>query len=121
MVNQEILGGLRLILNKGSSLEKAMTSFYNAGYKQEEIEEAARVLHKELRTPLVPAEKIINENEIKYLPANKKISTSVQKVSDYNLEKPKKKMKKVFKWVLVALIVMVVLFVGLLIAFILST
>jgi len=44
MVNADILGGLRSALAKGKSLKQAMISFYNAGYKKEEIEEAARVL-----------------------------------------------------------------------------
>jgi hypothetical protein len=41
MVNQEILGGLIAALERGESLKKSMMSMYNAGYKKEEIEEAA--------------------------------------------------------------------------------
>jgi hypothetical protein len=41
MVNQEILGGLISALERGESLKKAMMSMYSAGYKKEEIEEAA--------------------------------------------------------------------------------
>jgi len=41
MVNQEILGGLISALERGESLKKSMMSMYNAGYKKEEIEEAA--------------------------------------------------------------------------------
>ncbi|VVB82530.1 Uncharacterised protein [uncultured archaeon] len=44
MVNKEILGGLRIALEKGESLKRAMTTLFNAGYKREEIEEAARAL-----------------------------------------------------------------------------
>lgn len=44
MVNQDILEGLRSALAKGKSLKQTMISFYNAGYKKEEIEEAARTL-----------------------------------------------------------------------------
>ncbi len=44
MVNADILGGLRSALAKGKSLKQTMISFYNAGYKKEEIEEAARTL-----------------------------------------------------------------------------
>jgi hypothetical protein len=43
MVNTEILGGIQLALSKGETLQQAMQSFYNAGYKKEEIEEAARM------------------------------------------------------------------------------
>jgi len=44
MVNQEIVEGLRHALERGSTLEKAMLSFWSSGYKNEEIEEAARSL-----------------------------------------------------------------------------
>ena len=44
MVNEEILGGLKSALERGSSLEKAMLTLFNSGYKREEIEEAARDL-----------------------------------------------------------------------------
>ncbi len=37
-----ILGGLESALSRGESLQKAMNSFYNAGYEKELIEEAAR-------------------------------------------------------------------------------
>lgn len=43
-MNDEILGGLRNALERGDTLQKAMMTFYNAGYKKEEIEEAARFL-----------------------------------------------------------------------------
>ncbi len=44
MVNNDILGGLKSALTRGYNLEEAMLSFFNAGYKREEIEEAARTL-----------------------------------------------------------------------------
>jgi len=46
MVNEEILGGLKSAINRGESLKRAMMTFYNAGYKKEEIEEAARVFNE---------------------------------------------------------------------------
>jgi len=42
LTNQEILGGLKAALDRGQSLKQAMMSFYQAGYKKEEIEDAAR-------------------------------------------------------------------------------
>ena len=60
MVNQDILEGLKNALAKGHSLEHAMTSFHNAGYSNQEIEEAARQLHKpthEVQKQPVPKEK----------------------------------------------------------------
>ncbi len=47
MVRGDIVGGIKLALSKGQSLQQAMQSFYNAGYKKEEIEEAARAIQNE--------------------------------------------------------------------------
>jgi len=44
MVKEEIIEGLRTAIAKGEPLEKAMMSFYNAGYKKEEIEAAAAAM-----------------------------------------------------------------------------
>jgi hypothetical protein len=43
-MNEEILGGLKSAIERGQPLQKAMMSLYSAGYKREEIEEAARSL-----------------------------------------------------------------------------
>lgn len=101
MVNEEIVGGLKNALDRGSSLKQAMMSFFNAGYTKKEIEEAAATLlnyspvEKET-VPSVPAtkEKKLDENKKKLdkkklenspsLPTSK----SVQKVSQYGNEKP---------------------------------
>ncbi len=42
LTNQEILGGLKSAVERGQSLKDAMMSFYQSGYKKEEIEDAAR-------------------------------------------------------------------------------
>jgi|WetSurMetagenome_2_1015567.scaffolds.fasta_scaffold249325_2 hypothetical protein len=44
MVNSDLVGGLRSALERGEPLKKAMVSLFNAGYKREEIEDAARNL-----------------------------------------------------------------------------
>ncbi len=51
MVNKDILGGLKSALTRGYSLEEAMLSFFNAGYKRNEIEEAAQSLQMMQTTP----------------------------------------------------------------------
>jgi len=106
MPNQEILGGLRHSLNRGESLEKAMLSFYNAGYKKEEIEEAARFV----QSGGIP------------------ISTPVQlnpqpKISSYGQEKLKKlnPVKRAAKGLVIAIITAAIILVGLLIAFLVTT
>ncbi|MEK6925886.1 MAG: hypothetical protein AABW50_01265 [Nanoarchaeota archaeon] len=64
MARNDILGGLKVALSKGHSLQEAMQSFYNAGYKKEDIEEAARLLQSG------PAE-IRKETLIRPSPQNK--------------------------------------------------
>ena len=40
MPKEELVEGIKQALSRGENLERAMTTFYNAGYKKEEIEEA---------------------------------------------------------------------------------
>lgn len=44
MVNEEIYNGLKAGLERGESLKKATMTFFNSGYKKEEISEAAKLL-----------------------------------------------------------------------------
>jgi len=48
---QDIVEGLKIATAKGESLQKAMTSFYNAGYEKNEIEEAARTFQGKSQIP----------------------------------------------------------------------
>jgi len=122
MVNKEILGGLRLATSKGDSLRKAMTTFYNAGYIKEEIEEAARELGKEgvkttlKQVPETKPNKPIKKEKLK----SKKLSKEIPKqVSAYG--KKEKPMKKRLKVVLIVLGIFALIIVGTLIAFFIST
>jgi len=63
-MNEEIVGGLKSAIDRGESLKKAMMTFYNAGYKKEQIEEAAQFLSQnptaspvQILQPSVSAEK----------------------------------------------------------------
>ncbi len=47
-LNEEIIGGLISALSRGQSLEKAMMTFYNAGYEKEEIEDCAKEVYNKL-------------------------------------------------------------------------
>ncbi len=51
MVKEELIEGLKTAMIRGDSLQKAMFSFYNAGYKKAEIEEAARFLQSSHFSP----------------------------------------------------------------------
>ena len=42
MVNNSIAQGIKMAVDRGSTLQDAMISFYNAGYPKEDVEEAAR-------------------------------------------------------------------------------
>ena len=44
MEKEEIVEGLRVALNKGESIKRAMMSFYNAGFNKRDIEESAKAL-----------------------------------------------------------------------------
>ncbi len=46
MVNEAILEALKSALTRGESLKKAMMTLYNAGYKKEEISEAAKSINE---------------------------------------------------------------------------
>lgn len=48
MINEEIVGGLVSALSRGEPLEKAMMTFFNAGYKKDEIEESAQEVYNQL-------------------------------------------------------------------------
>jgi hypothetical protein len=48
MVHEEIIGGLISALSRGEPLQKAMMTFYNAGYGKQEIEEAARLVYSQV-------------------------------------------------------------------------
>jgi len=50
VVRDEILGGLKSALERGHSLERAMISMFNAGYRRKEIEEAAISLLEKSRS-----------------------------------------------------------------------
>jgi|TARA_Y100000034_G_scaffold136933_1_gene217298 ATP-dependent Zn protease len=89
-MKEDILEGLKSAVSKGESLKQAMQSFYNAGYKKEEIEEAARDLQKnqvENKKQPIKQEKSYKEKiEIS------KGEKPVQRVSNYEQtsEKPKR-------------------------------
>jgi adenosylmethionine-8-amino-7-oxononanoate aminotransferase len=42
MAKEEIVNGIKVALDKGQSLRDAMISFFNSGYKREDINDAAR-------------------------------------------------------------------------------
>lgn len=47
-LNEEIIGGLMSALARGQALERAMMTFYNAGYEKEEIEDCAKEVYNKI-------------------------------------------------------------------------
>ena len=101
MPKEEIVEGLKAALSKGESLEKAMMSFYNAGYSKEDIEEAAGALQF-LLSPHIPSTQFAspaqqappsNPKQVYYQPGQtkqlKQPSRIIQRVSEYG-ERPNK-------------------------------
>lgn len=90
MVRQDILGALRLSITNGETLKQAMQRLYNAGYKKEEIEEAAKVVQIEQyqQTPQTPVQSK-QQTPVQPIPKNQIPSTSqsIQKVSSYGQTK----------------------------------
>jgi len=87
MVKEEIIGGLKLALQRGDSLRRAMMTFYEAGYLKEEIEQAARELSANmLSSQKKPA--VQPEQELK---ADVRQGETVQKISNYEGKKLEEK------------------------------
>jgi len=125
MVNEEILGGLKSALNRGESLRQAMMSFYNAGYKKEDIEAAARALQEQesgqsIQQPQqIQQAQSIHEKSIQQPQPTqqlkskpKTISTqpvkTIQRVSNYEQETPKPRKE----WLLFVMIVLLLVLLG---------
>ena len=79
MIRADIFGGLKLAVTKGETLKQAMISFYNAGYKKEEIEEAAKAVKQGFQTVMPQQPKPV-------APVSKKSPAQIgalQRVSSY--------------------------------------
>lgn len=115
MINDDLVAGLKLSLEKGESLKKAMNTFLNAGYKKEDIEDSANALERTKSEVQLPSP-VISEQypaKIKSLSLNPpklteqySSSNSLQKISDYG----KKKFK--FKKFFIILIILFIVIIG---------
>lgn len=98
MVNQEIVEGLRTALGRGYSLEQAMMSFFNAGYKKEDIEEAARALYTHPSQPLShPGKATPKEAKKPIGHKTKPMETHPQQHQTQQISKPKKLPQRAFQ------------------------
>ncbi len=126
MVRQDILGGLRAAKLRGQTLKQSMMSFYRAGYKKQDIEEAARAFQKEglrpvatqipkktqkksgIKSQIKPTQKISNYGE-KSKQEKKPELKQVQKVSNYDTTIKQKKDSSI----IILVIVLILLLAGL--------
>ena len=128
VMNEDILGGLKSGLERGEPLHKVMMSLYNAGYKKDEIEEAAHSLSSSPVMESAPdMEEKGNEKNSKkteekpkkmaFAPLVKKPEKNMQKASDYGKTKPDSKKNKIM---IILMIALAVVFVGVLLLFLLT-
>jgi len=109
MVNNEILEGLRTAMLRGESLQKAMLTFFNAGYSKIEIEQAAAVIQGEKREIFKP--ETTAQPEQKKPEVKKAEQTKVeQQASKYGEEKAPTKKNGL---IIFLIILLVILFAGL--------
>ncbi len=107
MVKEEIVEGLKSALARGESLEKAMESFYNAGYEREEIEDAARSLQSDNEEKNQDIEDAEGPNNT---PDNTDANTPVpsQKVSRYEYSEPWSTKRKIFLILVITLMIIII-------------
>ena len=87
MIEKNISEGLKLAVSKGETLQQAMQSFYNAGYKKEDIESAARLMiNSSEMQPAQPQESNIPQKK-PILPQQPPLKPA-QKVSGYRQQLP---------------------------------
>jgi len=94
-MRQDILGALQSALIRGETLKRAMMTLYNAGYKKNEIEEAAAELQQIIQ----------QQSPVAQLKPSQPIQQPVQP----NFEKPKSKIK------IILLIILLIILIGMLV------
>ncbi len=114
----ELEGGIRVALSRGQELKSVMMSYYNAGYKKEDIQEAAkRAQQKEIKVVKEseePKEKTKEEEK-----GSEKENKEKEKIKKKKEKKPKEKKQKVSKYegdknkkIIIAIIILLVIVVG---------
>jgi len=121
MPREDIIEGLRYALANGEPLDKAMMSFFNAGYSKEEIEEAARFMQApsiSQATPMPPASSATPStpaNPQGYQPINPPSQMSapppIQRVSAYGARS-----KSSGKGITIALVLLLLVLLGILVS-----
>ena len=132
MVREDIIGGLKVAISRGNTLQQAMQSFYNAGYNKDEIDEAARfVMTNQPSTGMISSPTPTQQNSPppkSIVPQNQNTQTQTisppetvtpntqQKISNYPTNLPRDSTKKPKKsGAKIAMIILLILILFLLI------
>ncbi|MEM4271603.1 MAG: hypothetical protein QXD13_00725 [Candidatus Pacearchaeota archaeon] len=91
-MREDILGGLKIALEKGESIQEAAQSFINAGYSQHDVQEAVNALGK---VPM-PSEQV--------QPVQKFPSAQIIQPEKHFVKKPEEASKLVV-WIIIILLV----------------
>ncbi len=76
-MKEEIVSGIKNAMQRGSSYEGAVQSFINAGYSEEEVKEAGKMLSggvSEIINGEFPEAPVLNDNSLPALPLARKKS-----------------------------------------------
>src|SRR3989344_7659558 len=120
MANQDIVNGLRQALARGESLKQAMITFYNAGYKKEEIEDAAREIQGNQRLQYSSQTQYQQPATFTQQPQYQQPTQPIQKVSSYTSTTGQvegKKWGSKMVWILGSILVLLVISLSLAFAF----
>lgn len=120
-MRDDILGGLKNALERGSSLEDAIRSFINAGYPEAEVREAAQAIQPTGTTmtalPQVPKKTLIPltiAHRPPIQPINPIKTLSVEPIQQKPLIQQPFKPKRKTPWLLIALISVLVILLAVL-------
>ena len=121
MVKEELVEGIKQAISKGESIEKAMMTFYSAGYSKQDIEEAAAAsqtptsFQQPTQPQAISSQSPSLTEQQTTVPQPQKIQPGVvQRVSAYGPKPNKKGMA-----ITIILVVILLILVGILIAVIL--
>jgi hypothetical protein len=84
MVREDILGMLKVVLQKGKNLQQAVQSLYNSGYQKKEVDDAVKMLNNyEFQFPLPQSNRIQKPKPVQQPVSPAPIGQTPQVVSAY--------------------------------------
>ena len=116
-MKEELLGGLKNAIERGSSLEKAVQSMINSGYNPKEVREAADLLTKGgaismIAKPSPGMPKMPAQPPSKQLPKLPSPKPSAVHLAQLKQPEIKKKKSTGTKILIIGLIILLIIFIG---------